>query len=71
MLTALKDELPDKDNVWVALASMYLKSGRKTETMNALRKAIELNPANKRQLQRNTNFQSIYEDPEFKRIIGN
>jgi len=66
----LRDELPEKDNIWVALANMYLKMNRKVDAMSALRKAIELNPANKRQLQRNRNFESIHNDPEFLKLVG-
>jgi len=70
MMTGLRDELPEKDNIWVALANMYLKMNRKVDAMSALRKAIELNPANKRQLQRNRNFESIHNDPEFLKLVG-
>ena len=33
------------------------------------RKAIELNPGARRNAQRNTNFTSLREDPEFLRIV--
>ncbi len=39
---------PENDNAWVALATMHGKAGRKTEAEEALRRAIELNPANRR-----------------------
>lgn len=70
MMTKLRDELPDKDNIWVALANMYLKMNRKADAMSALQKAVDLNPANKRQLPKNRNFESVYTDPEFTRITG-
>lgn len=70
MMVALRDELPEKDNIWVALANMYLKMNRKTDALNAIRRAVELNPANKRQLPKNTNFESIKSDPEFLKIVG-
>lgn len=59
---------PENDNAWVALASMQLKAGRKPAALEALRKAIDLNPANRRQLQRNPNFETLKEDSEFKKI---
>ena len=67
---ALRDGLPMKDNIWVALASMYLRMDRKADALEAIRRAVELNPANKRQLPRNTNFESIRTDPDFLRIVG-
>ncbi len=70
MVLALRDELPMKDNIWVALASMYLRMDRKADALEAIRRAVELNPANKRRLPRNTNFESIRDDPDFLRIVG-
>jgi uncharacterized Ntn-hydrolase superfamily protein len=61
---------PENDNAWVALASMHLKAGRKPAAFDALRKAIEINPANRRQLPRHTSFESLREDPEFKKLTG-
>jgi hypothetical protein len=34
-----------------------------------VRKAIELNPANKRMLQRNRNVESVYADLEFQKPV--
>ena len=70
MVLELRDELPMKDNIWVALASMYLQLDRKSDALEAIRKAVELNPANKRQLPRNRNFESIRTDPDFLNIVG-
>jgi len=69
MMLTLRDELPEKDNIWVALANMYLKMNRKADALSSLRKAIELNPANKRQLPKNRNFETIHNDPEFLRLV--
>ncbi len=60
---------PENDNVWVALASIHLRAGRKPAAWDALRKAIDLNSANKRMLQRNRNFESVYTDPEFQKLV--
>ena len=70
MVVALRDESPMKDNIWVALAAMYLRMDRRADALEAIQKAVELNPANKCQLPRNTNFESIRTDPDFLRIVG-
>jgi uncharacterized Ntn-hydrolase superfamily protein len=61
---------PENDNAWVGLASIQLRAGRKPAALDALRRAIELNPANKRQLPRNRSFEAIHADPEFKKLTG-
>jgi uncharacterized Ntn-hydrolase superfamily protein len=68
--TAARDKSPENDNAHVALANVFLKMNRKADALNTLRKAVEINPALKRQLPRNTNFDSINKDPEFLRIVG-
>ena len=60
---------PENDNAWVAIASIHLRAGRKTQALEAIRRAVELNPGNKRQLPRNTNFQSLSGDPAFLAIV--
>ena len=66
---AARDKAPENDNAWVALANVYLRSGNKPEALTAIRKAIELNAANARQIPKNRNFESLLADPEFKRVI--
>jgi uncharacterized Ntn-hydrolase superfamily protein len=70
ILIAASQKAPGNDNTWVALANGYLKNNRKADSLTALRKAVELNPNNKQRLPTNTNFQSLLQDPEFKRIFG-
>jgi len=67
-LTA-RDLSPENDNVWVGLAHLYMAMGRKGECFDALRKAVESNPANKSQLPRNPTFEPIRGDPEFAKIF--
>jgi len=67
-LTA-RDLSPENDNVWVGLAHLYMAMGRKDECFDALRRAVESNPANKSQLPRNPTFEPIRNDPEFARIF--
>jgi hypothetical protein len=40
------------------------------EALEAIRKAVELNPANRQRLPRNPAFEPLTKDPEFLRIIG-
>jgi uncharacterized Ntn-hydrolase superfamily protein len=70
ILIAASQKAPGNDNAWVALANGYLKNNRKPDALNALKKAVELNANNKQRLPANTNFQSLVQDPEFKRIFG-
>ena len=66
---AARDKDPNNDNGWVALANIHLKAGRKPEALAAIAKAIELNGANRRQIPKNRNFESLLADPEFKRLV--
>ena len=61
---------PENDNAWVALASIHLRAGRKPAALTAIERAVALNPANKRQLPRNPNFEALHADPEFKKLVG-
>jgi len=65
---AARDKVPTNDNAWVALANIHLKAGRKTDALAAIGKAIELNAANRRQIPKNRNFESLLNDPEFKQL---
>jgi uncharacterized Ntn-hydrolase superfamily protein len=67
---AARDKSATNDSAWVALANIHLRMGQKTEAMSALARAVELNPANKKQLPRNHDFEAVYQDPEFIRIVG-
>lgn len=60
---------PENDNAWVAIANIHLRAGRKTQALEAIRRAVELNPGNKRQLPRNQNFQSLASDAAFLAIV--
>jgi uncharacterized Ntn-hydrolase superfamily protein len=67
---AARDLSPDNDNTWVTLAYLHMEAGRKSECFEALRKAIEVNPANKAQLPRNALFEPMRLDPDFQRIFN-
>jgi uncharacterized Ntn-hydrolase superfamily protein len=67
---AAREKSPENDEAWVTWAATELKAGRTSSALEAVRRAIELNPANARQLARNRNFEALWSDPEFKRITG-
>jgi uncharacterized Ntn-hydrolase superfamily protein len=60
---------PENDNAWVAIANIHLRAGRKQDALDAIRRAVELNAGNKRQLPRNANFKSLASDAAFLAII--
>jgi len=70
MVLDLRDQIPEKDNVWIALAGMYLEMDRRGDALEALDQAVETNPANRRQLPRDPRFQELHDDREFLRITG-
>lgn len=74
ILLELRDKIPGKDNVWIALANMYLELGRRDNALDAIRRAVEINPYNTRRgsggLPRNTSFEALWSDPEWIRIMG-
>jgi uncharacterized Ntn-hydrolase superfamily protein len=61
---------PENDNAYVALANIQMKSNQKTQALATLKKAIDLNQANKRQLPKNNNFKDYMTDPDFKKLFG-
>jgi len=60
---------PENDNAWVMLARVQIRLGRRAEALAAVRRAVELNPANKRQLPKDPTFESVRDDPEFLAIV--
>jgi len=69
-INGARDTSPENDNVWVAMANIHLRSGRRAEALQALARAVELNPGNRRMIPRNQNFASLREDQEYRRIVG-
>jgi uncharacterized Ntn-hydrolase superfamily protein len=59
---AARDKAPDNDNAWVMLGAVYVKMNRRADALAAVQRAIELNPANERNLPRNPNFEAILRD---------
>jgi uncharacterized Ntn-hydrolase superfamily protein len=65
-----REKSPEYDEAWVAWAATELRAGRKAAALDGVRKAIELNPANARQLPKNRAFEPLWADPEFRRLTG-
>lgn len=61
---------PDFDAPVLALAEVHLRMGHRAEALQALRRAVQINPAQKVLLPREAAFASLKGDPEFSRIIG-
>ena len=68
IVTEATTKSPEMDGGWVALANVKLRMNQKADALKAVAKAIELNPANKRQLPLNPNFKGLLDDAEFKRL---
>src|SRR5262249_50840989 len=69
--TAARDKSPEIDGNWVSLAEVHLRMGNKPEALAAIRKAVELNPNNKKQFPLKQAFEQRLTDPEFKKIVAN
>lgn len=73
-LLMLSDLIPTSDAVWIALAGMHTRAGRRADALAAIAQAVELNPYNARTMQgglpRNATFTPLYDDPEWRRIMA-
>jgi uncharacterized Ntn-hydrolase superfamily protein len=67
---AATDKAPENDTGWVALASVHAKAGRTSAALDAVRRAIDANPGNRRQLPKNALLEPLRADPEFGRLTG-
>jgi thioredoxin-like negative regulator of GroEL len=67
---AARDRSATNDAAWVTIANIQLRMGQKADAMAAVAKAVELNPANKKQLLRDVDFKGVRDDPAFIKIVG-
>ena len=67
---AAVDKSPRNDNAYVAMANVQLRMGDRDGAMNALRRAVRLNPGRRTTLPRDRNFTAIHQDADFLRLIG-
>jgi uncharacterized Ntn-hydrolase superfamily protein len=65
---AARNKSPEYDEAWVAWAAAELAGGRTATALEGVRKAIELNPANARQLPKNRNFEALWQNAEFQKL---
>ena len=67
---AAREKCPTSDNALLAIARIQLQLGAKSEALSAIRRAVELNPNNKKQIPLNKDFAPLSGDPEFLAIVG-
>lgn len=67
---AAREKSPEYDEAWLSWAATELANGRKATALDGLRRAMELNPVNRRQLPRNRNFEALWPDPDFVKLIA-
>lgn len=60
---------PGYDNALIAIADINLRMGKKAESLAAVKQAIAVNPALKRQFPRNKAFAALHDDPEFLQLV--
>jgi uncharacterized Ntn-hydrolase superfamily protein len=65
---AARDLSPTNDNAWVAIAEMHLRLGRIDPALEAVRRAVELNAANRARLREDADFEALHAHPEFLRV---
>jgi len=70
MMLELAAILPDRDALWTAVAGMNARMGRTAEALEALGRAVGLNPNAGAQAAQNPNFESIRSNPAFVRLVG-
>jgi uncharacterized Ntn-hydrolase superfamily protein len=70
LATAARDKSPTNDAAWVTIATIHLRLRDKAQALAAIARAVELNPANKKQLLRNRDLEALFADPEFIRIVA-
>jgi len=68
-LQELRDRIPEKDQVWVALAALHLDRGERREALEAVARAVGLNEANRTELLRDRSLAALHEDPDFLELL--
>lgn len=67
---AAREQSLTSDAAWVTLAAIHLRLGAQGKALEAVAHAVQLNPANKKQLLRNDDFLALRKDPEFLAIVS-
>lgn len=61
---------PKNDTGWYNMACAYAMTGKKKEALDALRKAVELLPSNRKLASEEKSFEKLREMPEFKALTN-
>ena len=61
---------PQHATVWANKGCAYALQNDKNQALEALQKAIEIDPGYKEKALTNEDFQSLRDDPDFKRLVG-
>jgi cytochrome c-type biogenesis protein CcmH/NrfG len=67
---AARDKSPEIDSNWIALAEVELRMDSRADALAAIKQAVELNPANERQLPLNAAFHGLLDDLAFKKLTS-
>ncbi len=63
--------MPEMPELIYDLAVIRLAAGKRAEALQALERAVTLNPKLRTQAQRDTDMDGLRDDPQFKRLISN
>lgn len=69
LAAAAAERSPDSDVAWLALARAAMAAGDRPRTMEALSRAIDVNPANRRQIAEAPAFKALHDDEAFRRLV--
>jgi len=61
---------PENDVAWLALARAAMAAGDRSRTLEALGRAIDLNPANRRRIVETVAFEPLRGDEAFRKLVG-
>lgn len=61
---------PENDVAWLALARAAMAAGDRPRTLEALRRAIDLNPANRRRVAETGAYEPLRGDDAFRKLVG-
>jgi uncharacterized Ntn-hydrolase superfamily protein len=70
LATAASERSPENDVAWLAVARAAMAAGDRRRTLEALSRAIDLNPANRGQIAGAAAFESLRGDEAFRKLVG-
>ncbi|MDD5223410.1 MAG: tetratricopeptide repeat protein [bacterium] len=60
---------PQNSRAWYGVGGIYTLKGNKKDALKYLTRAVNMNAKLKEEVQRDENYRSLWNDPEFKRIV--